>query len=114
MTADKGRKIMVATMDGFGPDYLQASDMPNLKHMIRDGFYKTDLGGLWPESLQPFDDYRGHIQRSVCPDNPGLCSFGEGEGFHRGSQVGRSKRCEHNVQIYFVQCLVPDHRSGDI
>jgi phosphonoacetate hydrolase len=28
-------------MDGFGPDYLQASDMPNLKQMIKAGFYKT-------------------------------------------------------------------------
>lgn len=41
MTAEKRRKIMVAMMDGFGPDYLQASDMPNLKQMIKEGFYKT-------------------------------------------------------------------------
>ncbi|MBW1995275.1 MAG: alkaline phosphatase family protein [Deltaproteobacteria bacterium] len=40
-TAGKRRKIMVAMMDGFGPDYLQASDMPNLKLMIKEGFYKT-------------------------------------------------------------------------
>lgn len=51
MTAAKGRKIMVGTRDGFGPDYLQASDMPNLKQMIRDGFYKTDLSGSTRELL---------------------------------------------------------------
>ncbi|MGH7263640.1 MAG: alkaline phosphatase family protein [Candidatus Rokuibacteriota bacterium] len=35
------RKILIAMMDGFGPEYLQASDMPNLKQMIKNGFYKT-------------------------------------------------------------------------
>ena len=39
--AENKRKILVAMMDGFGPDYLQASDMPNLKAMIKAGFYKT-------------------------------------------------------------------------
>ena len=37
----KRRKILVVMMDGFGPDYLQASEMPNLKQMIKEGFYKT-------------------------------------------------------------------------
>jgi phosphonoacetate hydrolase len=41
MAAEKSRKILVAMMDGFGPDYLQASNMPNLKQMIKEGFYKT-------------------------------------------------------------------------
>ena len=40
-TEKKRRKILVAMMDGFGPDYLQASDMPNLKTMIKGGSYKT-------------------------------------------------------------------------
>jgi len=35
------KKILVAMMDGLGADYLQASEMPNLKRMIKDGFYKT-------------------------------------------------------------------------
>lgn len=35
------RKILIAMMDGFGPEYLQASEMPVLKQMIKDGFYKT-------------------------------------------------------------------------
>ena len=42
MTTPKHRrKVLIAMMDGFGPEYLQASDMPNLKAMIKDGFYKT-------------------------------------------------------------------------
>ncbi len=35
------RKILIAMMDGFSPNYLQASEMPNLKEMIKNGFYKT-------------------------------------------------------------------------
>ena len=38
--ADK-RKILIIMMDGFDPAYLQASDMPNTKQMIANGFYKT-------------------------------------------------------------------------
>ena len=41
MTSGRRRKILIAMMDGFGPEYLQASDMPTLKTMIKDGFYKT-------------------------------------------------------------------------
>jgi phosphonoacetate hydrolase len=41
MVMENRRKIMVAMMDGFGPDYLQASEMPNLKQMIKEGFHKT-------------------------------------------------------------------------
>ena len=35
------RKILIVMMDGFDPAYLQASDMPNTKQMIANGFYKT-------------------------------------------------------------------------
>ena len=35
------RKILIIMMDGFDPAYLQASDMPNTKQMIANGFYKT-------------------------------------------------------------------------
>jgi phosphonoacetate hydrolase len=38
------RKILIVMMDGFDPAYLQASDMPNTKRMISDGFYKTVKG----------------------------------------------------------------------
>ena len=38
--ADK-RKILIIMMDGFDPAYLQASNMPNAKQMIANGFYKT-------------------------------------------------------------------------
>jgi phosphonoacetate hydrolase len=34
-------RIVVVMMDGFGPEYLQASEMPNLKAMIARGFHKT-------------------------------------------------------------------------
>lgn len=40
MSADATR-VVVVMMDGFGPEYLQASEMPNLKAMISRGFYKT-------------------------------------------------------------------------
>lgn len=35
------RKILIIMMDGFDPAYLQASDMPNTKQLIANGFYKT-------------------------------------------------------------------------
>lgn len=38
------RKILIVMMDGFDPAYLQASDMPNTKRMIAEGFYKTVKG----------------------------------------------------------------------
>jgi phosphonoacetate hydrolase len=40
MTGER-KRIVVVMMDGFGPEYLQASEMPNLKAMISRGFYKT-------------------------------------------------------------------------
>lgn len=41
------RKILIVMMDGFDPAYLQASDMPNTKQMIANGFYKT-VKGIMP------------------------------------------------------------------
>ncbi len=38
------RKILIVMMDGFDPAYLQASDMPNTKEMVKGGFYKTVKG----------------------------------------------------------------------
>ena len=38
------RKILIIMMDGFDPAYLQASDMPNTKQRIAQGFYKTVKG----------------------------------------------------------------------
>jgi len=34
------RKILIVLVDGFGPDYLERSDMPNLKRMGRGGGFK--------------------------------------------------------------------------
>jgi phosphonoacetate hydrolase len=42
--ANNKRRILIVMMDGFDPAYLQASDMPNTKRMIADGFYKTVQG----------------------------------------------------------------------
>ena len=36
-----GRKILIILMDGFGPEYLEKSDMPNLKSLGRKGGYKV-------------------------------------------------------------------------
>ena len=36
---DPSRKVLFMTVDGFGPDYLAKSEMPNLKEMIRAGMY---------------------------------------------------------------------------
>ena len=33
------RKVLFVSVDGFGPDYLAQSDMPNLKAMMRSGVY---------------------------------------------------------------------------
>lgn len=35
-----GRKILIVLVDGFGPEYLDKSDMPNLKRLGREGGYK--------------------------------------------------------------------------
>jgi hypothetical protein len=36
-----GRKTLIAMMDGFGPEYLEASDMPTLRALIARGFQAT-------------------------------------------------------------------------
>jgi phosphonoacetate hydrolase len=41
------RKILIVMMDGFDPAYLQASDMPNTKQMVANGFFKT-VKGIMP------------------------------------------------------------------
>lgn len=38
------RKVLFVCVDGFGPDYLQQSDMPNLKQMIEAGLYVEGAG----------------------------------------------------------------------
>lgn len=38
------RKVLVALFDGFGPEYLERGDMPNLKRMIAAGQHKTGKG----------------------------------------------------------------------
>ncbi len=38
------RKVLFACLDGFGPDYLAESEMPNLKEMIRSGSYVEGTG----------------------------------------------------------------------
>lgn len=39
--AAPGRKILVVLVDGFGPEYLERSDMPNLKRLCREGGFKV-------------------------------------------------------------------------
>jgi phosphonoacetate hydrolase len=36
---DPSRKVLFVSVDGFGPEYLTLSDMPNLKAMIASGIY---------------------------------------------------------------------------
>lgn len=35
------RKILIVLVDGFGPDYLERSEMPNLKRICREGGFKV-------------------------------------------------------------------------
>jgi phosphonoacetate hydrolase len=41
------RKVLVVLLDGFGPEYLAHSEMPNLKRMAASGFHRT-VNGLLP------------------------------------------------------------------
>lgn len=41
---EQNRKVLFVCVDGFGPDYLRLSDMPNLKRMIRAGIYVEGEG----------------------------------------------------------------------
>ena len=38
------RKVLFVCLDGFGPEYLQQSDMPNLKRMMQAGLYVEGAG----------------------------------------------------------------------
>ena len=37
------RKILIVLVDGFGPEYVYKSDMPNLKRLSREGAFKIGL-----------------------------------------------------------------------
>jgi len=41
------RKILIVLIDGFGPEYVQKSDMPNLKRLKREVRSNSD----WTSSL---------------------------------------------------------------
>ena len=41
------QRIVVGMMDGFGMDYFKMTDMPNLKQMANEGFFK-EVKGLFP------------------------------------------------------------------
>ncbi len=40
MQLEKGQKAIILMLDGFGIDYFRASDMPSLKKMARQGFFR--------------------------------------------------------------------------
>jgi len=42
-----GQRAVIGMIDGFGPDYLEASDMPHLRTMMREGFGKL-VSGCFP------------------------------------------------------------------
>ena len=42
--ASPRRKILIVLVDGCGPDYLEQSDVPNLRRMMREGFYTVGAG----------------------------------------------------------------------
>src|SRR5262245_13110089 len=41
MATPGGEKTLIAMVDGFGPEYLEASDKPNLRALIARGFHAT-------------------------------------------------------------------------
>jgi phosphonoacetate hydrolase len=40
MRLENGRRCIVLMIDGFGMEYYRASEMPALKRMARDGFFR--------------------------------------------------------------------------
>lgn len=40
MQLEKGKKVIILMLDGFGIDYFQASDMPTLKKMAQEGLFR--------------------------------------------------------------------------
>ena len=40
MQLEKGRKAIILMLDGFGIEYFRASDMPVLKKMAQEGFFR--------------------------------------------------------------------------
>jgi hypothetical protein len=48
-----GRRVLIAMLDGFGPDYLEASDMPTLRALIKRGVHKTVVRALWLATAPP-------------------------------------------------------------
>src|SRR4029079_9569381 len=75
------QRVVIAMSDGFGTDYLEASDMPALKGLMARGFSKTARGvmpsvtnvnnasiacGAWPEEHgitgnSFYDEARGEL-----------------------------------------------------
>lgn len=39
-----GRKILIVLVDGLGPEYFEKSELPNLKQLAREGWYKVGEG----------------------------------------------------------------------
>ena len=37
---ENGQRVIVAMIDGFGLDYLEASPMPRLRRMMDEGFFR--------------------------------------------------------------------------
>ena len=76
------QRVVIAMIDGFGTDYLEASDMPVLKGLMARGFAKTVRGvmpsvtnvnnasiacGAWPEEHgitgnSYYDEARGELE----------------------------------------------------
>jgi phosphonoacetate hydrolase len=64
------RKILIMLIDGFGPEYLEKSDMPNLKRMRREGGFR--IGSAVMPSVTNVNN--ASVVTACFPDEHGITS----------------------------------------
>ncbi len=89
------QRVVIVMIDGFGKDYLEASEMPNLKRLMARGFAKTVRGvmpsvtnvnnasiacGVWPEE-------HGITGNSFFDEAKGSAEYMENSAYLRSSTV---------------------------
>jgi phosphonoacetate hydrolase len=92
------QRVVIVMIDGFGKDYLEASEMPNLKRMMARGFAKTVRGvmpsvtnvnnasiacGVWPEE-------HGITGNSFFDEAKGAAEYMENSAYLRSPTVFES------------------------
>ncbi len=62
----KNRRYLIAMLDGFGLDYYETPNMPELKKLASEGLFKPGRAPYADQRQQPFHSLRSMARSTRC------------------------------------------------